>query len=105
MQLISAPSAPEYQIFAQIKDFTGQKDQNPPAIGEEVKQNQHDQNGAKRQGDTVGQDPSGYWRSRPMAPATSAIRQEKPHSLSYQASTRTVRPPTTLVWSGAKIDE
>ncbi len=42
---------------------------------------------------------------RPIAPATSAMRQEKPHSLSYQASTRTVRPPTTLVWSGAKIDE
>jgi len=33
------------------------------------------------------------------------MRQEKPHSLSYQASTRTVRLPTTLVWSGAKIDE
>jgi hypothetical protein len=35
--------------------------------------------------------------SRPIAAATSAMRQEKPHSLSYQASTRTVRPPTTLV--------
>ena len=41
---------------------------------------------------------------RPIAVATSAIRHEKPHSLSYHASTRTWRP-TTLVWSGAKIDE
>jgi uncharacterized protein len=46
----------------------------------------------------------------PSRPATSAMRHEKPHSrrkapLSYHASTRTVRLPTTLVWSGAKIDE
>ena len=33
------------------------------------------------------------------------MRAEKPHSLSYHASTRTVRPPTTLVWSGAKMAE
>ncbi len=42
---------------------------------------------------------------RPIVPATSAIRAEKPHSLSYHASTRTVRPPTTLVWSGAKMQD
>ena len=36
-------------------------------------------------------------QSLPIAEATSAMRQEKPHSLSYHASTRTVRPPTTLV--------
>ena len=36
-------------------------------------------------------------QSLPIAEATSAMRHEKPHSLSYQASTRTVRPPTTLV--------
>lgn len=38
-----------------------------------------------------------FAQSRPMAEATSAIRHENPHSLSYQARTRTVRPPTTLV--------
>ena len=35
--------------------------------------------------------------NRPIVLATSAIRAEKPHSLSYHAKTRTVRPPTTLV--------
>lgn len=35
--------------------------------------------------------------NRPIAAATSAMRHEKPHSLSYHASTRTVRRPTTLV--------
>ncbi len=34
---------------------------------------------------------------RPIAAETSAMRAEKPHSLSYHAKTRTVRPPTTLV--------
>ncbi len=43
--------------------------------------------------------------SRPMAAATSAIRAEKPHSLSYHDSTRTMRRPTTRVWSGAKIED
>lgn len=42
---------------------------------------------------------------RPMVPAKSAIRAEKPHSLSYHANTRTVRPPTTFVWSGAKMQD
>jgi len=47
---------------------------------------------------------------RPIWAATSAMRTEKPHSLSYHASTRTVLPqpavgpPMTLVWSGAKIE-
>lgn len=41
--------------------------------------------------------------SRPIVAATSAIRAENPHSLSYHANTRTVLPPTTFVWSGAKM--
>jgi hypothetical protein len=57
---------------------------------------------ARRPGDGAGArrlrvSPRCQCRMRPMAPATSAMRAEKPHSLSYQASTRTVRPPTTLV--------
>jgi len=43
--------------------------------------------------------------SRPMATATSAIRAENAHSLSYHARTRTSRPPMTLVCSGAKMLE
>jgi len=97
--------APEHQIFRQVDDFTGQKQQDPPAIGEEVRKGGGQDQAAKDQRKAVCHDASGYCRSRPMAAATSAIRDEKPHSLSYQASTRTVRPPTTLVWSGAKIDE
>src|SRR6185503_863444 len=41
----------------------------------------------------------------PMATAVSAMRLEKPHSLSYQATTRTKLPPSTLVWSIAKVAE
>ncbi len=37
--------------------------------------------------------------------AVSAMRVEKPHSLSYQLSTRAMRPPTTWVWGRAKVDE
>ena len=40
-----------------------------------------------------------------MATAVSAMRFEKPHSLSYQASTRTRVPSITLVWSMWKVDE
>ena len=39
------------------------------------------------------------------ATAVSAMRFEKPHSLSYQERTRTNLPSRTLVWSMAKIDE
>jgi predicted GIY-YIG superfamily endonuclease len=39
------------------------------------------------------------------ATAVSDMRLEKPHSLSYQDSTRTKLPSRTLVWSKAKIDE
>jgi hypothetical protein len=35
--------------------------------------------------------------SLPIATAVSAMRLEKPHSLSYQASTRTRRPSTICV--------
>ena len=40
-----------------------------------------------------------------IATAVSAMRFEKPHSLSYQESTRTKLPSITLVWSRWKIDE
>ena len=40
---------------------------------------------------------AGY-NSLPIAVAVSAMRLEKPHSLSYQASTRTSLPSTICVW-------
>ena len=40
-----------------------------------------------------------------IATAVSAMRLEKPHSLSYQESTRTNLPSITLVWSRWKTDE
>ena len=40
-----------------------------------------------------------------IATAVSAMRFEKPHSLSYQDRTRTKVPSITLVWSRWKIDE
>jgi hypothetical protein len=40
-----------------------------------------------------------------MATAVSAMRLEKPHSLSYQLITDTITPSITLVWSIWKIDE
>ena len=40
-----------------------------------------------------------------MAAAESAIRLETPHSLSYQATTRMKLPPSTFVWSMAKVAE
>ena len=40
-----------------------------------------------------------------IATATSAMRLEKPHSLSYQAITETKVPSITLVWSSAKEAE
>src|SRR5213076_3509397 len=43
--------------------------------------------------------------SFPIATAVSAMRLEKPHSLSYQATMRTNVPPSTLVWSMPKVAE
>ena len=43
--------------------------------------------------------------SFPIATAVSAMRLEKPHSLSYQDITRTSVPFCTLVWSMWKVDE
>ena len=40
-----------------------------------------------------------------MATAVSAMRLEKPHSLSYQVRMRTKVPSMTLVWSMWKVDE
>src|ERR1700744_3081221 len=40
-----------------------------------------------------------------MATAVSAMRLEKPHSLSYQLMVETKLPSITLVWSSAKLDE
>ncbi len=37
--------------------------------------------------------------SLPIATAVSAMRLEKPHSLSYQLRMRTILPSRTLVWS------
>ena len=90
-------SAPEGQIFHEIGQFAQRKDQRRALIQGNIAKNGGDDYGNKNNGNAVGHDPSGYWRSRPITPATSAMRQEKPHSLSYQARTRTVRPPTTLV--------
>ena len=43
--------------------------------------------------------------SLPIATAVSAMRLEKPHSLSYHDITRTNVPSITLVWSMWKIEE
>src|SRR5258707_7029168 len=43
--------------------------------------------------------------SFPIATAVSAMRLEKPHSLSYHDITRTSVPFCTLVWSMWKVDE
>ena len=40
-----------------------------------------------------------------MATAVSLMRFEKPHSLSYQDSTRTNLSSMTLVWSRAKVED
>ena len=40
-----------------------------------------------------------------MATAVSAMRFEKPHSLSYHDITRTKVPSNTLVWSMWKTEE
>src|SRR5205085_10611330 len=45
------------------------------------------------------------YSSFPIATAVSAMRLEKPHSLSYQDITRTSVPFCTLVWSTWKVDE
>ena len=45
------------------------------------------------------------YSSFPIATAVSAMRFEKPHSLSYQAITRTSVPFCTLVWSMWKVAE
>src|SRR6185312_4905444 len=41
----------------------------------------------------------------PSATAVSAMRLEKPHSLSYQLRTETKLPSMTLVWSSATVEE
>src|ERR1700733_6517694 len=46
-----------------------------------------------------------FYSSFPIATAVSAMRFEKPHSLSYQDITRTSVPFCTLVWSMCKVDE
>ena len=45
------------------------------------------------------------YSSFPIATAVSAMRLEKPHSLSYQDITRTSVPFCTLVWSMWNVDE
>ena len=46
-----------------------------------------------------------FYSSFPIATAVSAMRFEKPHSLSYHDITRTSVPFTTLVWSMWKVEE
>ena len=43
--------------------------------------------------------------SLPIATAVSAMRLEKPHSLSYQVRIEHIVPSITLVWSMWKIEE
>ena len=45
------------------------------------------------------------YSSFPIATAVSAMRLEKPHSLSYQDITRTKLPFCTLVWSMWNVEE
>ena len=45
------------------------------------------------------------YSSFPIATAVSAMRFEKPHSLSYQDITRTSVPFCTLVWSMWNVEE
>src|SRR6202171_2108666 len=47
----------------------------------------------------------GTYSSFPIATAVSAMRLEKPHSLSYHAITRTSVPFCTLVWSMWNVAE
>ena len=47
----------------------------------------------------------GLYSALPIATAVSAMRFEKPHSLSYQDSTRTKVPSITLVWSMWNVAE
>ena len=56
-------------------------------------------------GTSPGHDETSSYSSLPIATAVSAMRFEKPHSLSYQAITRTKLPFCTLVWSMWKVDE
>ena len=49
--------------------------------------------------------PRMYQSNFPKATAVSLMRLEKPHSLSYQESTRTRVPSMTLVWSRWNTDE
>ena len=41
----------------------------------------------------------------PIATAVSAMRLEKPHSLSYQPITRTISPSTTAVCVASKVQD
>ncbi len=53
----------------------------------------------------VGEAAEAHQIRRPIATAVSAMRLEKPHSLSYQLSTDTNLLSITLVWSMWKIEE
>ena len=53
----------------------------------------------------AGRDEAAAQMSLPIAEAVSAMRLEKPHSLSYQDMTRTKLPSITLVWSSAKVED
>src|SRR5271170_335290 len=49
--------------------------------------------------------PDVIYSNLPIATAVSAMRLEKPHSLSYQDITRTKLPFCTLVWSMWNVEE
>ncbi|MBP6735934.1 MAG: hypothetical protein KA139_00750, partial [Rhodobacteraceae bacterium] len=76
-------SAPEGQIFHEIGQFSQREDQSRAAVQGDIGKDGRNDGCGKNKSNAVGHDPSGYCRSRPITPATSAMRQEKPHSLSY----------------------
>src|SRR4051794_11876971 len=49
-------------------------------------------------------DGDGFQPSLAISTATSLMRFEKPHSLSYQESTRTKTPSITWVWVKSKVE-
>ena len=65
--------------------------------------------GERRSFEVPSKDRSAFCALRQITPAiaiaVSAMRLEKPHSLSYQDITRTSVPLSTLVWSMWKVEE
>ena len=106
---ISLP--PERHPFDQVHELSCQVNEVFRPVEGCINDNRTDDGDAKKKGDGIGQgmapaihpDMTGAGGPRkaqpswPIATATSAMRTEKAHSLSYHPSTRTVRPATTIV--------